>query len=76
MSFSWVELLLAIIKIAIVLGFILGMPQIAAWIPGDSDVETKVVNVQKKLLPFQTIFGAIGVVAGLLLILTGAGILK
>lgn len=60
---------------SIVLGFILGMPQIAAWIPGESSAEQKVVSIQKKLLPFQTIFGAIGAVAGILLILTGAGIL-
>ena len=60
----------------LLLGFILGMPQIAKWIPGESNAETKVVELQQKLLPFQTIFGIIGLVDGLLLFLYGAGILK
>jgi hypothetical protein len=61
---------------SIILGFILGMPQIAAWIPGEGNVETKVVNIQKKLLPFQTIFGIVGLVTGVLLLLIQFGVLK
>ncbi|MCE9573357.1 MAG: hypothetical protein K8W52_09385 [Deltaproteobacteria bacterium] len=61
---------------SIVLGFILGIPQIAAWIPGESNAEQKVVNIQKKLMPFQAIFGIIGLVTGVLLLLFQLGILK
>ena len=61
---------------SIVLGFILGIPQIAAWIPGESNAEQKVVNIQKKLLPFQTIFGIIGLVTGVLLLLIQVGVIK
>jgi len=61
---------------SIILGFILGMPQIAKWIPGESDAEQKVVNIQKKLVPFQGIFGIIGLVDGVLLLLFQLSILK
>ena len=61
---------------SIVLGLILGIPQIAAWIPGESNAEQKVVELQKKLLPFQTLFGIIGLADGVLLLLYQLHILK
>ncbi|MBA3394321.1 MAG: hypothetical protein H0T89_16870 [Deltaproteobacteria bacterium] len=61
---------------AILLGFLFGMPQIAKWIPGESNAETKATNVAKKLAPFQMILGVICLVSGLLVILYQLGILK
>jgi hypothetical protein len=61
---------------SIVLGFLLGMPQIAAWIPGESGAENKAVELSKKLVPFQTIFGLIGLGTGVLLLLYELKILK
>jgi hypothetical protein len=61
---------------SIILGFILGVPQIAAWIPGESNAETKLVDLQKKMLPLQTIFGIVGLVDGVLLLLYQLNILK
>lgn len=43
---------------AILLGFFLGMPLIAKWIPGESPAEQKALEMQKKILPYQTILGA------------------
>ncbi|MDQ3367195.1 MAG: hypothetical protein M3680_17365 [Myxococcota bacterium] len=60
----------------IILGFFFGMPQIAKWIPGDSNAETKATNLAKKLAPFQMIFGIIALVAGVLLLLFRLNILK
>ncbi len=54
---------------SIVLGLILGIPQIAAWVPGESGAENKAVALQQKLVPFQTIFGIVGLVTGVLLLL-------
>ncbi len=61
---------------AILLGFLFGMPQIAKWIPGESNAETKATNVAKKLAPFQVILGVICLVCGFLVILYQLGILK
>jgi hypothetical protein len=61
---------------SIILGFILGMPQIAAWIPGESGAEQKGVALAKKLVPYQTIFGLIGLGTGVLLLLFQLKILK
>ncbi len=61
---------------AIVLGFFFGMPQIAKWIPGDSNAETKALELSKKIAPFQMIFGVVCLGAGLLVLLFQLGILK
>jgi hypothetical protein len=61
---------------AIVLGFLLGMPQIAKWIPGDSPAETKALEMQKKLGVYSTIVGFLGIAFGVLLLLYRMEILK
>lgn len=50
------------------LGFLFGMPLVAKWIPGDSPAEQKAMEMQKKLVPYQTILGALALVAAILLI--------
>ncbi len=59
---------------SIVLGIILGTPVIGKYAGGGN--EEKVMNVQKKLLPFQTLFGLIGLADGVLLLLYQLQILK
>ena len=61
---------------AILLGFLLGMPQIAKWIPGDSPAETKALEMQKKLGVYSTIVGFLGIAFGILLLLYRMEILK
>lgn len=61
---------------SIVLGFLLGMPQIAKWIPGDSPAEQKAVDMQRKLGAYSTIVGFLGIVFGVLLLLYRLEILK
>lgn len=61
---------------AILLGFFFGMPQIAKWIPGESNAETKAMELSKKLAPFQMIIGIVALVAGFLLLLMQFNILK
>ena len=61
---------------AIVLGFLLGMPQIAKWIPGDSPAETKALDMQRKLGVYSTIVGFLGIAFGVLLLLYRMEILK
>ena len=59
---------------SIILGIILGTPVIGKYAGGGN--EEKVMNVQKKLLPFQTLFGLIGLADGVLLLLYQLNILK
>jgi hypothetical protein len=59
---------------SIILGIILGTPVIGKYAGGGN--EEKVMNVQKKLLPFQTLFGLIGIAVGVLLLLYQLNILK
>lgn len=61
---------------AILLGFLFGMPQIAKWIPGESNAETKATELSKKLAPFQVIIGLVVLVSGVLMLLLQLGILK
>ena len=60
----------------IILGFFFGMPQIAKWIPGESNAEVKAVELSKKIAPFQVIFGIAGIVFGLLALLYNLKVLK
>ena len=53
---------------AIALGFLLGMPLIAKWIPGETPAEQKAMEMQKKLAGFSTIIGVLGLVFGLLML--------
>jgi hypothetical protein len=64
------------IVVSILLGFLLGMPQIAKWIPGDSPGEQKALDMQKKLGAYSTIVGFIGIVCGVLVLLYLLEILK
>lgn len=57
----------AAIACEVLLGFALGMPQIAKWIPGDSPAEQKALEMQQKILPFQAILGAVAAVSAILL---------
>jgi hypothetical protein len=61
---------------SILIGFLFGMPQIAAWIPGESKAENKAVELSKKLAPFQVILGLASMAFGLLALLYQLRILK
>lgn len=61
---------------SILLGFLFGMPQIAKWIPGESNAETKAMELSKKLAPFQLILGAVVLFAGVFSLLYQLRILK
>jgi hypothetical protein len=54
---------------AIVLGFLLGMPQIARWMAGDTPAEKKAMEVQQALGAYSTLVGLVGVTCGALLLL-------
>jgi hypothetical protein len=64
------------IFVALLLGFLFGMPLIAQWIPGDSPAEHKANEMSKKLAPFQTILGIAAIGLALLLLLFQLRILK
>jgi hypothetical protein len=49
------------------LGFLFGMPLVAKWIPGESPAEQKAMEMQKKVLPFQSLLGVIAIVAAVLM---------
>jgi hypothetical protein len=51
---------------AVLLGFLLGMPLIAKWIPGDSPAEQKALDMQKKIMPYQTLIAVLGLVSAVL----------
>jgi hypothetical protein len=53
---------------AIAMGFLLGMPLIAKWIPGETPAEQKAMEMHKKLAGFTTIVGVVSLVFGLLMI--------
>ena len=50
-----------------VVGFLLGIPQIASWIPGESGAEKKGVELSKKLVKYEVPLGIIAVVSGILM---------
>lgn len=56
------------IACAVLLGFLLGMPLIAKWIPGDSPAEQKAMEMQRKIVPYQTLVGFAGIVTAIILI--------
>ena len=59
----------AVVLVELGLGFLLGMPQIAKWIPGESAAEVKAMEMQKKLAVYQTILGLVGLVVAVLRII-------
>jgi hypothetical protein len=60
----------------IALGFFFGMPQIAAWIPGESAAETKAVALSRKLAPYTMMVGVVAVGAATLMLLYELKLLK
>jgi hypothetical protein len=67
---------LAMIVVALLLGFMFGMPQIAKWLPGNANAEQKGMELSRKLAPFQVILGLVGIGASLIFLLYRFGILK
>lgn len=53
---------------AVLLGFFLGMPLIAKWIPGESPIEQRAMEMQKKIGPYQTLLGFVGIGAAIVLL--------
>jgi len=49
----------------VLLGFLLGMPLIAKWIPGESEAEVRAMDMQKKLNAYNTLIGAVGIVCAI-----------
>lgn len=60
----------------IILGFFFGMPQIAKWLPGESNAEQKATELSKKIAPYQMIVGVIVLGSGLLLLLVNLRIIN
>lgn len=67
---------LAMIIVSILLGFMFGMPQIAKWLPGQSNTEAKALELSRKLAPFQVMFGVIGLAAAALFLLIRFGLVS
>jgi hypothetical protein len=59
-------LILAVLTTQLFLGFTMGIGQVIKWIPGDSAPEEKAAELQKKLMPFEMIFGLIAIGSGIL----------
>lgn len=53
---------------AVLLGFLLGMPLLAKWIPGESAAEVRAMEMQRKLAAGSTLLGFVGIAAAVLLI--------
>lgn len=65
--------MIAYVASSILLGIMLGMPMVAKL---SASGAAKGEEMAKKLAPFQTLIGVVGIVAGLMAILFAAGILK
>ncbi|MBK9030724.1 MAG: hypothetical protein IPL61_05190 [Myxococcales bacterium] len=64
------SILLAVVSTLVAelgLGFLFGMPMVAKWIPGETPAEQKAMEMQQKLLPFQTLLGVVAIVAAVLM---------
>ena len=61
--------IISLVVCQVLLGFLLGMPQIAKWIPGESDAETKAVELGKKLGVYNVTIGFVAIITGLLWLL-------
>lgn len=59
-------LVLMVLVTQLFLGFTMGAGQIIKWIPGDSAPEEKAAELQRKLMPFEVIFGLIAIGSGVL----------
>jgi len=67
---------LATIVVSVLLGFLLGMPQISKWTANNPSAAQKSAALVQKLAPFQTLLGLIGIGASLIFLLYRFGILK
>lgn len=67
---------LAMIVCAILLGFLLGMPQISKWTANNANAQQKSAALMAKIAPFQILLGLIGIGASLIFLLYRFGILK
>jgi hypothetical protein len=52
----------------VLLGFLLGMPLIAKFIPGESAAEQRAMDMQKKIVPYQTMLGFAGIGVAIVLL--------
>ena len=59
-------MILMILTTELFLGFTMGFGQIAKWIPGDSAPDEKAEALQRKLMPFEVIFGLVAIASGVL----------
>lgn len=66
LSFLFGLMVLLILLTQLFLGFTMGFGQIAKWIPGDSAPEEKAEALQRKLMPFEVIFGLVAIGSGIL----------
>jgi hypothetical protein len=66
MSFLLGITVATIVITQLLLGFTMGFGLIAKWIPGESDAEEKAASIQKKLMPFEALFGLIAIASGIL----------
>lgn len=64
-----------VVAAELLLGFLLGMPQVAKWIPGDSAPEQKAVALSGKLVPVEVPIGFLGIAAGALMMMWQLGIM-
>ena len=62
-------MVLMILVTQLFLGFTMGMGQVAKWIPGESAPEKKAEELQRKLMPFEVIFGLVAIGSGILALL-------
>ncbi|MBP6631140.1 MAG: hypothetical protein KBG28_07590 [Kofleriaceae bacterium] len=59
----------------ILLGFFLGMPQIAKWIPGQSPAEQKAMEMHQKLAPLSVLLGVVALGTAALMLLIKLGVI-
>jgi len=67
---------LAMIVSALLLGFLLGMPQISKWTANNANAQQKSAALMQKIAPFQILLGLIGIGASLIFLLYRFQILK
>lgn len=59
--------LFVVVVCEVLLGLLLGMPQIVKWIPGDSAPEQKALELSKKLVPYEVMIGFIAIAGGIII---------
>ncbi len=71
MSFNVLQglTLISFVVCELLLGFLLGMPLIAQWIPGESSAETKALELSKKLGVYQVTIGFVAIATVLIWLL-------